>query len=234
VTDDSAFKKQVRARMAETGEKYTVARRMVIAGRDSGRRDMAGRLLADHIELAGAGEAGAGQPVSVQRRISLAAVSGLTSPGALISAGVTGRSHTSMALPASRTSAVISGQLTFPGLAWRSATSAACSSSLYGSIRLAYEPWLSAVMVLQLSNVSSLHYALRADNRVIDTQVSAPARSARRVSIRSGAAARHRRQGQAEDVGFQFRRADADRRRDRGRGVAVRASRPEDLPEQLR
>ena len=31
MTDDSAFKRQVRARMAETGEKYTVARRMVIA-----------------------------------------------------------------------------------------------------------------------------------------------------------------------------------------------------------
>jgi hypothetical protein len=91
VTDDSAFKKQVRARMAETGEKYTLARRMVIAGRDPGRlpvalrvflnphvdlelpdeaarayaaadepgrRDMAIRLLADHLELAGAGEAG--------------------------------------------------------------------------------------------------------------------------------------------------------------------------------
>jgi hypothetical protein len=94
VTDDSAFKKQVRARMAETGEKYTVARRMVIAGRDPGqppavlqalrvymnphvdlelteeaarayaaagepgRRDMANRLLADHIEMAGADEAG--------------------------------------------------------------------------------------------------------------------------------------------------------------------------------
>jgi hypothetical protein len=91
VTDDSAFKKQVRARMAETGENYTVARRMVIAGRDPGRppvalrvhlnphvdlaltdetarayaaaneqgqRDMASRLLADHIEMAGAGEAG--------------------------------------------------------------------------------------------------------------------------------------------------------------------------------
>jgi hypothetical protein len=92
VTDDSAFKKQVRARMAETGENYTTARRMVIAGRDPGRppvalrvylnphvdleltdeearayaaadepgqRDMANRLLADHLELAGAGEAGA-------------------------------------------------------------------------------------------------------------------------------------------------------------------------------
>ena len=91
MTDDSAFKKQVRARMAETGEKYTVARRMVIAGRDPGqppvalrvylnphvdleltgeavrayaaadepgRREMASRLLADHIELAGSAEAG--------------------------------------------------------------------------------------------------------------------------------------------------------------------------------
>jgi hypothetical protein len=86
VTDDNAFKKQVRARMTETGENYTVARRMVIAGRDpgqppvalrvylnpdvdlaltdetarayaaadeQGQRDMADRLLADHIELAG-------------------------------------------------------------------------------------------------------------------------------------------------------------------------------------
>jgi KH domain len=91
VTDDSAFKKQVRARMAQTGENYTTARRAVIVGRDPGRppvvlrvylnpqvdleltgeaarayaaadepgrRDMAGRLLAEHIELAGAGEAG--------------------------------------------------------------------------------------------------------------------------------------------------------------------------------
>jgi len=92
VTDDSAFKKQVRARMAETGENYTIARRAVIAARDrgqrwpvalrvhlnpyvdlevtaeaarafeaadeQGRRDMANRLLADHVELAGAGEAG--------------------------------------------------------------------------------------------------------------------------------------------------------------------------------
>ncbi|MGH3180069.1 MAG: KH domain-containing protein [Streptosporangiaceae bacterium] len=91
MTDDSAFKKQVRARMAETGEKYTVARRMVIAGRDPGqppvalrvylnphvdlevtgeaarayaaadepgRRDMTNRLLAEHIEIAGSGEAG--------------------------------------------------------------------------------------------------------------------------------------------------------------------------------
>jgi KH domain-containing protein len=91
VTDDSAFKRQVRARMAETGEKYTTARRMVIAGRDPGqppavlrvylnlhvdleltgeaarayaaadepgRRDMASRLLADHVEMAGSGQAG--------------------------------------------------------------------------------------------------------------------------------------------------------------------------------
>ena len=91
MTDDSAFKKQVRARMTETGENYTVARRAVIAGRDpgqpavalrvylnpqvdlalteetarayaaadeQGQRDMANRLLADHIELAGIEEAG--------------------------------------------------------------------------------------------------------------------------------------------------------------------------------
>ena len=91
MTDDSAFKKQVRARMAETGENYTTARRMVIAQQDpgeppvalrvyliphvdlevaagtarayeaadeQGRRAMASRLLADHIEMAGSGEAG--------------------------------------------------------------------------------------------------------------------------------------------------------------------------------
>ena len=91
MTDDSAFKKQVRARMAETGENYTAARRMVITRRDPGqppvvlrvflnphvdleltgeaarayaaadepgRRDMANRLLADHIEVAGSEEAG--------------------------------------------------------------------------------------------------------------------------------------------------------------------------------
>jgi hypothetical protein len=91
VTDDSAFKKQVRTRMAETGENYTTARRMVIAGRDpgqppvalrvflaphvdldltdemarayeaaaeQGQRDMANRLLADHIEMAGIEVAG--------------------------------------------------------------------------------------------------------------------------------------------------------------------------------
>jgi hypothetical protein len=91
VTDDSAFKKQVRTRMEQTGENYTTARRMVIAGRDpgqppvalrvylnthvdleltdetarayaaadeQGQRDMANRLLAGHIDMAEAGEAG--------------------------------------------------------------------------------------------------------------------------------------------------------------------------------
>ena len=90
MTDDSAFKKQVRARTAATGENYTTARRMVIAGRDPGQppvalrvylnphvdleltgeiaraykaadegpRDMANRLLADHLEMAGSAEAG--------------------------------------------------------------------------------------------------------------------------------------------------------------------------------
>jgi hypothetical protein len=38
VADDSAFKKQVRARMAETRENYTIARRAVIAARDPGGR----------------------------------------------------------------------------------------------------------------------------------------------------------------------------------------------------
>jgi len=47
VTDDSAFKRQVRARMAETGEKYTVARRIVL-------EDAAIRaILHHHMEPAG-------------------------------------------------------------------------------------------------------------------------------------------------------------------------------------
>jgi hypothetical protein len=91
VTEGSAFKKQVRARMAGTGENYTTARRAVIASADpgqppavlrvylnehvdveltaaaarayeaadeQGQRDIASRLLADHIELAGAADAG--------------------------------------------------------------------------------------------------------------------------------------------------------------------------------
>lgn len=42
MTDDSAFKRQVRSRMAETGEKYTVARRTVIeqAAQDAAIRDV--------------------------------------------------------------------------------------------------------------------------------------------------------------------------------------------------
>jgi small subunit ribosomal protein S3 len=47
VTDDSAFKRQVRARMGETGEKYTVARRIVIE--DAAIRAM----LHSHMEPAG-------------------------------------------------------------------------------------------------------------------------------------------------------------------------------------
>ena len=52
MTDDSAFKKQVRARMAETGEKYTAARRMLIAGREPGRPPVALRVyLNPHVDL---------------------------------------------------------------------------------------------------------------------------------------------------------------------------------------
>jgi hypothetical protein len=59
VTDDSAFKKQVRARMAETGEKYTVARRMVIAGRGPGESSMMLRVyLSSHVDLELTAEAG--------------------------------------------------------------------------------------------------------------------------------------------------------------------------------
>jgi KH domain len=57
VTDDSAFKKQVRARMDQTGEKYTVARRMVIAGRDPGRPPVVLRVfLNPHVDLELTGE----------------------------------------------------------------------------------------------------------------------------------------------------------------------------------
>ena len=52
MTDDSAFKKQVRARMAETGEKYTVARRMVIAEHDPGQPPVVLRVyLNPHVDL---------------------------------------------------------------------------------------------------------------------------------------------------------------------------------------
>jgi hypothetical protein len=61
VTDDSAFKRQVRARMAETGEKYTVARRMVIADHDPGQPPVVLRIdLNPYVDLeltAGAGRA---------------------------------------------------------------------------------------------------------------------------------------------------------------------------------
>jgi hypothetical protein len=59
VTDDSAFKRQVRARMAETGEKYTVARRMVIAGHDQGQPPVVLRVyLNPHVDLDLTAEAG--------------------------------------------------------------------------------------------------------------------------------------------------------------------------------
>ena len=52
MTDDSAFKKQVRARMAATGEKYTVARRMVIAEGNPGRPPVVLRVyLHPHVDL---------------------------------------------------------------------------------------------------------------------------------------------------------------------------------------
>jgi hypothetical protein len=52
VTDDSAFKKQVRARMSETGEKYTAARREVAAGRAAGRPPVVLRVyLNPHVDL---------------------------------------------------------------------------------------------------------------------------------------------------------------------------------------
>jgi hypothetical protein len=59
VTDDSAFKRQVRARMAETGEKYTVARRMVIADHDPGQPPVVLRVyLNPHVDLELTAEAG--------------------------------------------------------------------------------------------------------------------------------------------------------------------------------
>jgi hypothetical protein len=67
VTDNSAFKNQVRARMAETGEKYTVAHRMVIAGHDPGQPPVILRVyLNPYVDLkltaqAGREYAGAGQ-----------------------------------------------------------------------------------------------------------------------------------------------------------------------------
>lgn len=64
MTDNSAFKNQVRARMAETGEKYTIARRKVIAGHDAGQLPVILRVhLNPHVDLeltAQAGQAYAG------------------------------------------------------------------------------------------------------------------------------------------------------------------------------
>jgi hypothetical protein len=112
VTEGSAFKKQVRARMVDTGEKYTVARRAVIAGGDpgqppavlrvylneyvdleltaaaarayeaadeQGQGDMASRLLADHIELADAAEAGvaAGSQILTVQALRIEAIAQL-------------------------------------------------------------------------------------------------------------------------------------------------------------
>ena len=52
MTDDSAFKKQVRVRMAETGENYTTARRMVIARRNPGPPPAALRVyLSQYVDL---------------------------------------------------------------------------------------------------------------------------------------------------------------------------------------
>ncbi|HEU5470272.1 MAG TPA: KH domain-containing protein [Actinophytocola sp.] len=59
VTDDSALKKQIRARMAETGEKYTVARRMVVAGRAAGQPPVVLRVyLNPNVDVALTAEAG--------------------------------------------------------------------------------------------------------------------------------------------------------------------------------
>jgi hypothetical protein len=127
VTDDSAFKKQVRIRMAETGENYTTARRTVIAGRDPGqppvalrvflnphvdleltgeaarayaaadepgRRDMANRLLADHIELAGSEEAGvtAGSEIMTVQALRIEEIGELVRRRIGQAAGVSGMS----------------------------------------------------------------------------------------------------------------------------------------------
>ncbi len=59
MTDDSPFKKQVRARMAETGENYTTGRRMVIAGHDPGQLPAALRVYPNpYVDLDLTDEAG--------------------------------------------------------------------------------------------------------------------------------------------------------------------------------
>ena len=150
MTDDSAFKKQVRARMAETGENYTVARRAVIAARDpgqppvalrvhlnpyvdleltteearafeaadeQGRRDMANRLLADHIELAGAGEAGvaAGSELLTVQELRIEEIVAAIHRRIPAAAGIATRSGSAGTWT---TSGLMSAP---PGRAWRSA-----------------------------------------------------------------------------------------------------------------
>jgi hypothetical protein len=130
VTGNSAFKNQVRARMAETGEKYTIARRKVIAGHDAGQpsvilrvylnphvdleltarearayaaadergqQDMADRLIADQIEVAGFEEAQiaitakimTGQELSIEDEAAeAAAIRGVVRQGVERAAGV--------------------------------------------------------------------------------------------------------------------------------------------------
>lgn len=59
MTDDSAFKKQVRARMADTGEKYTAARRMILAEQHSGQPPLVLRVyLPPHVDLQLTADAG--------------------------------------------------------------------------------------------------------------------------------------------------------------------------------
>ena len=59
MTDNSAFKNQVRARMAETGEKYTIGRRKVIAGHDAGQPPVILRVhLNPHLDLELTAQAG--------------------------------------------------------------------------------------------------------------------------------------------------------------------------------
>jgi KH domain len=97
VTDDSAFKKQVRARMAETGQKYTEARREVVAQADpgqspvlrvhvdieltaaqgrayaaadqQGRRELTARLLADQLKAAGPAPAAAASEIMTSQEL---------------------------------------------------------------------------------------------------------------------------------------------------------------------
>lgn len=59
MTENSAFKNQVRARMAETGEKYTEARRAVIAEHDAGQPPVILRVyLNPYVDLELTAEAG--------------------------------------------------------------------------------------------------------------------------------------------------------------------------------